>query len=55
MQTFIVGSSTALGIMGAGVLYFPAAIVNCLNWVQAKQKVKTREHSGADLNRLLFV
>ncbi|MEC1777820.1 hypothetical protein, partial [Bacillus mojavensis] len=26
MQAFIVGSSTLLGIMGAGFLYFPAAI-----------------------------
>ncbi|SPT93410.1 permease [Bacillus tequilensis] len=28
MQSFIVGSSTAIGIMGAGILYFPAALIN---------------------------
>ncbi|MGM0746326.1 MAG: permease [Bacillota bacterium] len=30
MQAFIVGSSTALGIIGAGILYFPAAIINAV-------------------------
>ncbi|MED0586629.1 hypothetical protein RDJ00_05685 [Bacillus subtilis] len=40
MQTFIVGSSTALGIMGAGILYFPAAIINVLIGFKLNKKLK---------------
>ncbi|MCY9062251.1 hypothetical protein [Bacillus inaquosorum] len=40
MQAFIVGSSTALGIMGAGILYFPAAIVNVLIGFKLNKKLK---------------
>lgn len=42
MQAFIVGSSTALGIMGAGILYFPAAIINFL--IGFKLNKKLRKH-----------
>ncbi|AFI28607.1 putative permease [Bacillus sp. JS] len=34
------GSSTALGIMGAGILYFPAAIVNVLIGFKLNKKLK---------------
>ncbi|WP_411809958.1 hypothetical protein [Bacillus mojavensis] len=40
MQAFIVGSSTLLGIMGAGFLYFPAAIVNVLIGFKLNKKLK---------------
>ncbi|RJS57409.1 permease [Bacillus subtilis] len=40
MQVFIVSSSTALGIMGAGVLYLPAAIVNVLIGFKLNKKLK---------------
>lgn len=40
IQAFIVGSSTALGIMGAGILYFPAAIVNVLIGFKLNKKLK---------------
>ncbi|MFV9832808.1 hypothetical protein A4A36_17300 [Bacillus subtilis] len=40
MQAFIVGSSTAMGIIGAGVLYLPAAIVNILMGFQLNKKLK---------------
>ncbi|WGE41117.1 hypothetical protein QA442_11425 [Bacillus stercoris] len=40
MQAFIVGSSTTLGIIGAGVLYLPAAIVNILMGFQLNKKLK---------------
>ncbi|MEC1734004.1 hypothetical protein P4T79_07665 [Bacillus mojavensis] len=40
MQAFIVGSSTLLGIMGAGILYFPAAIVNILIGFKLNKKLK---------------
>ncbi|MGY3839587.1 hypothetical protein ACWNPK_21000 [Bacillus atrophaeus] len=40
MQAFIVGSSTALGIMGAGILYFPAAIINVLIGFKLNKKLK---------------
>ncbi|ELS59575.1 hypothetical protein BSI_39560 [Bacillus inaquosorum KCTC 13429] len=34
------GSSTALGIMGAGILYSPAAIVNVLIGFKLNKKLK---------------
>ncbi|WP_162868964.1 hypothetical protein [Bacillus subtilis] len=40
MQTFIVSSSTALGIIGAGVLYLPVAIVNILIGFKLHKKLK---------------
>ncbi|MER0466056.1 permease [Bacillus cabrialesii subsp. cabrialesii] len=40
MQAFIVGSSTALGIMGAGVLYLPVALVNVLIGFKLNKKLK---------------
>ncbi|WP_342411012.1 hypothetical protein NYE49_09560 [Bacillus sp. FSL L8-0358] len=40
MQAFIVSLSTALGIMGAGILYFPAAIVNVLIGFKLNKKLK---------------
>ncbi|MBU5245452.1 hypothetical protein KQI37_07060 [Bacillus halotolerans] len=40
MQAFIVGSSTALGIMGAGILYFPAAMINVLIGFKLNKKLK---------------
>ncbi|CAN2253084.1 putative permease, phage-related; defective prophage 6 (fragment) [Bacillus vallismortis] len=40
MQAFIVSSSTALGIIGAGVLYLPAAIVNILIGFKLNKKLK---------------
>ncbi|AXC53165.1 hypothetical protein P9152_11885 [Bacillus subtilis] len=40
MQTFIVSSSTALGIIGAGVLYLPSAIVNVLIGFKLNKKLK---------------
>ncbi|MEC1754383.1 hypothetical protein [Bacillus mojavensis] len=40
MQAFIVNSSTALGIIGAGVLYLPAAIVNILIGFKLNKKLK---------------
>ncbi|MDM5302060.1 permease [Bacillus subtilis] len=40
VQSFFVGSSTALGIMGAGMLYFPAAIINVLIGFKLNKKVK---------------
>ncbi|MBO3767110.1 MULTISPECIES: hypothetical protein [Bacillus] len=40
MQTFIVSSSTALGIIGAGVLYLPAAIFNILIGFKINKKLK---------------
>ncbi|MEC2296700.1 hypothetical protein P9266_18555 [Bacillus subtilis] len=43
MQTFIVSSSTALGIIGAGVLYLPAAIVNILIGLKLNKKMR-EEH-----------
>ncbi|MCY8985921.1 hypothetical protein ACFVIX_12735 [Bacillus subtilis] len=43
MQTFIVSSSTALGIIGAGVLYLPAAIVNILIGFKLNKKMR-EEH-----------
>ncbi|MCY8997858.1 hypothetical protein [Bacillus inaquosorum] len=43
IQTFIVSSSTALGIIGAGVLYLPAAIVNILIGFKLNKKMR-EEH-----------
>nr|WP_061571709.1 hypothetical protein [Bacillus atrophaeus] len=43
VQVFIVESSTALGIMGAGVLYFPAAIINVLIGFKLNKKMR-EEH-----------
>ncbi|AMR46848.1 hypothetical protein NYE22_10995 [Bacillus sp. FSL K6-1560] len=40
MQTFIVSLSTALGIIGAGILYLPAAIVNVLIGFKLNKKLK---------------
>ncbi|QPF47045.1 permease [Bacillus subtilis] len=40
IQAFVAGSSTALGIMGAGVLYLPAAIVNVLIGFKLNKKLK---------------
>ncbi|WPC78736.1 hypothetical protein [Bacillus halotolerans] len=40
MQAFILGSSTALGIMGAGFLYFPAAMINVLIGFKLNKKLK---------------
>ncbi|QAW16814.1 hypothetical protein [Bacillus subtilis] len=40
MQAFIVSSSTALGIMGAGILYLPAAIVNVLIGFKLNKNLK---------------
>lgn len=40
MQSFIVGSSTAIGIMGAGILYFPAAIINVLIGFELNKKMR---------------
>lgn len=40
MQAFIVGSSTALGIMGAGILYFPASIINVFISFKLNKKLK---------------
>ncbi|WP_324271630.1 hypothetical protein U7118_12870 [Bacillus subtilis] len=40
MQTFIVSLSTALGIIGAGILYLPAAIVNVLIGFNLNKKLK---------------
>ncbi|MCM3157875.1 hypothetical protein M3585_10535 [Bacillus subtilis] len=40
MQTFIVSSSTALGIIGAGVLYLPSAIFNVLIGFKLNKKLK---------------
>lgn len=39
---------------GCRSFIFARCDCQCLNWVQAKQKVKRRKHEGADLNRLLF-
>ncbi|TDU08491.1 hypothetical protein DFO78_11325 [Bacillus subtilis] len=46
MQTFIVTSSTALGIIGAGVLYLPAAIVNVLIGFKLNKKLKEENTKG---------
>ncbi|WP_437132791.1 hypothetical protein [Bacillus atrophaeus] len=43
VQAFIVGSSTALGIIGAGILYFPAAITNVLIGFELNKKMR-EEH-----------
>ncbi|WP_430538568.1 hypothetical protein [Bacillus subtilis] len=43
MQTFIVSSSTALGITSAGILYLPAAIVNVLIGFKLNKKMR-EEH-----------
>nr|WP_198298762.1 hypothetical protein [Bacillus subtilis] len=40
MQTFIVSSSAALGIIGAGILYLPAAIVNVLIGFKLNKNLK---------------
>ncbi|MGE0910184.1 hypothetical protein ACQGRJ_11530 [Bacillus atrophaeus] len=40
VQAFIVGSSTTLGIIGAGILYFPAAIINVLIGFKLIKKLK---------------
>nr|WP_284929345.1 hypothetical protein [Bacillus subtilis] len=40
MQAFIVSSSTALEIMGAGILYLPAAIVNVLIGFKLNKNLK---------------
>lgn len=40
IQAFIVGSSTALGIMGSGILYVPAAIINVFISFKLNKKVK---------------
>ncbi|KIU11154.1 permease [Bacillus subtilis] len=45
MQTFIVSSSTALGIIGAGVLYLPAAIVNILIGFKLNKKLKEENNN----------
>ncbi|UTL70886.1 permease [Bacillus halotolerans] len=40
MQAFILGSSTALGIMGAGILYVPAALINVFISFKLNKKLK---------------
>nr|WGD64035.1 hypothetical protein P5648_10690 [Bacillus subtilis]WGD72528.1 hypothetical protein P5645_11735 [Bacillus subtilis] len=45
MQTFIVSSNTALGIIGAGVLYLPAAIVNILIGFKLNKKLKEENNN----------
>jgi hypothetical protein len=55
MQSFIVGSSTAIGIMGAGILYFPAAIINVLIGFELNKKMREENTKDYILNRLLFV
>nr|WP_252383867.1 permease [Bacillus subtilis] len=40
MQTFILSSSSALGIIGSGILYLPAAIVNVLIGFKLNKKLK---------------
>ncbi|MEG7281535.1 permease [Bacillus sp. 0909A] len=40
MQAFIVGSCTALGIMGAGILYVPAAMINVIIGFKLNKKLK---------------
>ncbi|MEC1544406.1 permease [Bacillus halotolerans] len=40
MQAFILGSSTALGIMGAGILYVPAAMINVFISFKLNKKLK---------------
>ncbi|MGF7533005.1 permease [Bacillus mexicanus] len=39
-QSFIINSSTAIGIIGAGIFYFPAAIVNILIGFKLNKKLK---------------
>ncbi|MBY4604165.1 permease [Bacillus sp. SPARC3] len=40
VQSFIVGSSTVIGIMGAGILYFPAAVINILIGFELNKKMR---------------
>ncbi|MBT2626552.1 permease [Bacillus sp. ISL-32] len=40
IQAFIVGTSTALGIMGSGILYVPAAIINVIIGFKLNNKLK---------------
>ncbi|MCY8547427.1 hypothetical protein [Bacillus vallismortis] len=40
VQSFIVNGSTALGIIGAGILYIPAALINILIGFKLNEKVK---------------
>ncbi|WP_338021075.1 permease [Bacillus vallismortis] len=40
VQSFIVNVSTSLGIIGAGILYIPAAIINILIGFKLNEKVK---------------
>ncbi|MEG8302984.1 MULTISPECIES: permease [Bacillus] len=40
MQAFILGSSTTLGIMGAGILYVPAAMINVFISFKLNKKLK---------------
>ncbi|KUP42303.1 hypothetical protein [Bacillus halotolerans] len=40
MQAFILGSSTTLGIMGAGILYVPAAMINVFIGFKLNKKLK---------------
>ncbi|MED4827423.1 permease [Bacillus atrophaeus] len=40
IQAFIVGTSTALGIMGSGILYVPAAIINVFISFKLNKKLK---------------
>ncbi|MCM3414518.1 permease [Bacillus spizizenii] len=40
MQSFIVGSSTAIGIMSAGILYLPAAMINVLIGFELNKKMR---------------
>ncbi|MCY8721129.1 permease [Bacillus sp. S10C12M] len=39
-QLFIVGSSTAIGIIGAGILYFPAAVINIFIGFELNKKMR---------------
>lgn len=40
VQSFIVNVSTSLGIIGAGILYIPAAVINILIGFKLNEKVK---------------
>ncbi|MCY8426715.1 hypothetical protein MOC70_19330 [Bacillus vallismortis] len=40
VQSFIVNVSTSLGIIGAGILYIPAALINILIGFKLNEKVK---------------
>lgn len=40
VQSFIVNVSTSLGIIGAGILYIPAAVINILIGFKLNENVK---------------